>query len=271
MSALSLVSTSDGQQLAYRLEGETDRPVLVLSNSIATTLHMWDGIIPALRRHFRVLRYDARGHGESTAPRGPYSIARLGQDVLDLLDTLQIDRAHFLGLSLGGFVGQWLGANAPQRLRRLVLSNTSPYLGPPQQWDRLIESVLRAPHMAEAADRFLGNWFPPSMRRGGAGVAAQFHAMVMRTPAAGLAGNYAAVRDADLRPLLPRIAVPTLVIAGHAALAWRTDRRGGPGCQAGHARYRAPAQCRGPGRLSRGRAGFPGKCGIGKRARRGWA
>lgn len=214
MSALSLVSTSDGQQLAYRLEGETDRPVLVLSNSIATTLHMWDGIIPALRRHFRVLRYDARGHGESTAPRGPYSIARLGQDVLDLLDTLQIDRAHFLGLSLGGFVGQWLGANAPQRLRRLVLSNTSPYLGPPQQWDRLIESVLRAPHMAEAADRFLGNWFPPSMRRGGAGVAAQFHAMVMRTPAAGLAGNYAAVRDADLRPLLPRIAVPTLVIAG---------------------------------------------------------
>jgi len=216
MSAQSVISTTDGHRLAYRLEGQAGKPVLALSNSIATTLHMWDGIMPALLRHFQVLRYDARGHGESAAPEGPYSIARLGQDVLDLLEALRIDRAHFLGLSLGGFVGQWLGANAPQRLDRLVLSNTSPYLGPPQQWDSLIESVLRAPDMTEAADRFLGNWFPPSMRSDGGrrGVVAPFHDMVMRTPAAGLAGNYAAVRDADLRPVLPRIAVPTLVIAG---------------------------------------------------------
>src|SRR3546814_13016123 len=102
MSDLSFFSTGDGQRMAYRYDGRPGKPVLVLSNSIATTLHMWDGQVAALARHFPVLRYDARGHGASDAPAGPYSQARLAHDVLDLLDTLEITRVHLLGLSLGG-------------------------------------------------------------------------------------------------------------------------------------------------------------------------
>src|SRR5689334_14433804 len=97
-------TTGDGARIAYRLDGPEDRPVLVLSNSIATTFNMWDGQVPELARSFRVLRYDFRGHGGSDAPAGAYSLDRLGRDVLELLDVLGLARVHFLGLSLGGFV-----------------------------------------------------------------------------------------------------------------------------------------------------------------------
>ena len=118
-------TAGDGCRIAYRWDGPQDAPVLVLANSIATTLHMWDGQIAALTAHFRVLRYDLRGHGDSDAPAGDYSMDRLGRDVLELLDAVGVLRAHFLGLSLGGFVGQWLGIHAPERIGRLILSNTS--------------------------------------------------------------------------------------------------------------------------------------------------
>ncbi|MBF3164409.1 alpha/beta fold hydrolase, partial [Pseudomonas aeruginosa] len=124
MGNLSFLATSDGASLAYRLDGAAEKPLLALSNSIGTTLHMWDAQLPALTRHFRVLRYDARGHGASSVPPGPYTLARLGEDVLELLDALEVRRAHFLGLSLGGIVGQWLALHAPQRIERLVLANT---------------------------------------------------------------------------------------------------------------------------------------------------
>nr|WP_226789305.1 alpha/beta fold hydrolase [Pseudomonas aeruginosa] len=130
MGNLSFLATSDGASLAYRLDGAAEKPLLALSNSIGTTLHMWDAQLPALTRHFRVLRYDARGHGASSVPPGPYTLARLGEDVLELLDALEVRRAHFLGLSLGGIVGQWLALHAPQRIERLVLANTSAWLGP---------------------------------------------------------------------------------------------------------------------------------------------
>ncbi|HKR39703.1 MAG TPA: alpha/beta fold hydrolase, partial [Paraburkholderia sp.] len=106
MERFSFLTTTDGARLAYRLDGSDDNPTIVLSNSIGTTLRMWDGQIAALTQHFRVLRYDARGHGASSVPAGPYPLARLGQDVLELMDALDLVRAHFLGLSLGGIVGQ---------------------------------------------------------------------------------------------------------------------------------------------------------------------
>ncbi len=110
MSFTRYFRTGDGCGVAYRLDGvEDQRPVLMLSNSIATNLHMWDGQVAELAESYRVLRYDTRGHGESASPAGAYSIDRLGRDVLELLDSLQISRVHFCGLSLGGFVGQWLG------------------------------------------------------------------------------------------------------------------------------------------------------------------
>ncbi|MBJ2139077.1 alpha/beta fold hydrolase, partial [Paraglaciecola chathamensis] len=159
MGNLSFLATSDGASLAYRLDGAAEKPLLALSNSIGTTLHMWDAQLPALTRHFRVLRYDARGHGASSVPPGPYTLARLGEDVLELLDALEVRRAHFLGLSLGGIVGQWLALHAPQRIERLVLANTSAWLGPAAQWDERIAAVLQAEDMSETAAGFLGNWF----------------------------------------------------------------------------------------------------------------
>src|SRR5262245_23637378 len=116
---------ADGCPIHVQVEGRQDAPVLMLSNSLGTTLKMWDPQVEAFTKHFRLVRYDRRGHGKSGAPKGPYTMERLGRDVLAVLDALEIDRVNWCGLSMGGMVGQWLGANAPERVERLVLSNTS--------------------------------------------------------------------------------------------------------------------------------------------------
>jgi len=211
---LSFVTTGDGTRIAYRIDGSNDRPVLVLSNSIATTLRMWDLQIPELSQHFRVVRYDTRGHGASSVPVGAYSIDRLGRDVIELLDALRIERAHFLGLSLGGFVGQWLGIHAPERIDRLILSNTASYLGPAHQWDQTIASLAQAQDMTETAEMFLRNWFPARMLEADQQVVQRFRSMVLATDPRGLAGAFAVVRDTDMRRTIALIPRPTLVIAG---------------------------------------------------------
>lgn len=210
----STFTTGDGVRIAYRLDGQQHRPVLVLSNSIGTTLHMWDDQVVDLSRHFRLLRYDTRGHGASGVPAGAYSMDRLGRDVIELLDALGIARVHFMGLSLGGFIGQWLGIHAPQRIDHLILANTSSYLGPTPQWDERIAATLRARDMSDTAAMFLGNWFPADMLRVGGPVIDRFRAMLLAMDPQGLAGAFAAVRDADLRRTIALIDRPTLVIAG---------------------------------------------------------
>ena len=136
------VQLADGV-LNYQLEGPEGAPVLVLSNSLGTNLHMWDTQIPAFTAHFRVLRYDTRGHGDSLVTEGPYSIEQLGADVLALLDALNLDKVHFCGLSMGGLIGQWLGVNASGRLNRLIVCNTAAKIGSPEVWNPRIETVLR--------------------------------------------------------------------------------------------------------------------------------
>ncbi|WP_232668193.1 3-oxoadipate enol-lactonase [Pseudonocardia sp. TRM90224] len=210
----STITTGDGVRITYRFDGAQDLPVLLLSNSIGTDLHMWDGQVPALTEHFRVLRYDARGHGDSDVPSGPYSLDRLGRDVLELLDALGLQRVHVLGLSLGGIVAQWLGIHAPQRVERLVLSNTAAYLGPPQQWNQPIADLLAAPDMQATTDMFLRNWFPAPMLEGGNEVVDRFRRTLLATRREGVAGSWAAVRDYDLRRTAALIGNPTLVIAG---------------------------------------------------------
>jgi 3-oxoadipate enol-lactonase len=214
MDNFSYFSTSDGVCIAYRMDGHDNKPVLVLSNSIGTTLRMWDAQVPELSSHFSVLRYDARGHGASSVPAGPYSVARLGQDVLELMDTLGIGQAHFLGLSLGGIVGQWLAIHAPTRIDRLVLSNTAPYLGPPQRFDAPIAEALQSHDMTATAETFLRNWFPASMFEATNPVVETFRAMLLATNRHGLVGSWRAVQETDMRQDMASITRPTLVIAG---------------------------------------------------------
>lgn len=213
-TSLKFFTTGDGVRLAYRFDGNPRLPVLLLSNSIGTDLQMWEEQVPLLTEHFRVLRYDARGHGASDAPVGAYSLDRLGRDVVELLDGLQLPRVHVLGLSLGGFVGQWLGIYAPERVGRLVLANTAAYLGPPGNWDAAIAQVVAAPDMHETAEMFLRNWFPPALLASASTQIERFRATLRATSQVGLAGSWAAVRDADLRRTARLIEVPTLVIAG---------------------------------------------------------
>ncbi|MDQ8738005.1 alpha/beta fold hydrolase [Paenibacillus sp. LHD-38] len=211
---LNFYTTGDGVRIAYRIEGAASKPVLMLANSIATTMNMWDGQLAELSQYFRVLRYDYRGHGDSDTPDGPYSFDRLGRDVIELLDALHIDRVHFLGLSLGGVVGQWLGIYAPERIDRLILSNTSSYLGPPEQWERLIASVLQPENLSEFADVFMKNWFPSHMLESEDVLVTSFRKMVLATRSQGIAGSWAAIRDMDMRRTASLINSPALVIAG---------------------------------------------------------
>jgi 3-oxoadipate enol-lactonase len=202
-----------GTRLHYRMDGTRGKPVLVLSNSLGTDLSMWQPQMDALRPHFCVLRYDARGHGQSGVPAGPYTVEQLGRDVVALLDHVQAERATFCGLSLGGLTGMWLGVHAASRIDRLVLASTSAYIGPAELWNQRIDKV-NAGGMAAISDAVLARWFTPDFIARERDTLARMKAMMDRQPPAGYVACCAAVRDADLRESVARIGAPTLVIAG---------------------------------------------------------
>jgi len=208
-----------GARLHYRMDGTRGKPVLVLSNSLGTDLAMWEPQIAALRPHFCIVRYDTRGHGASDATAGPYSIERLGRDVVALLDHLETQRASFCGLSLGGMTGMWLGVHAPERVNNLVLANTAPRMAPADLWNQRIAKV-EAGGMAAISDAVLARWFSPAFIAREATTIAAMKAMMERQSPAGYVACCAAVRDMDQREDVARIAARTLVIAGkHDAAA----------------------------------------------------
>jgi 3-oxoadipate enol-lactonase len=203
----------NGTDLRVRIDGLAGAPWLVLSNSLGATLDMWDPQVVALSRDFRLLRYDTRGHGGSAVPPGPYTIEQLGTDVIGLLDLLGIERADFCGLSMGGATGMWLGAHAPSRLDRLVLCNTTPWLGPPDVLDARIATVRRE-GMPALVDGILERWFTPDARLRNPIAVERIRRSLLETPVAGYVACCEALRDMDQRAGLTRIAAPTLVIAG---------------------------------------------------------
>jgi 3-oxoadipate enol-lactonase len=209
---------SNGLRLRYELEGREEAPVLVLSNSLGTDLGMWGPQMPALLERFRVLRYDTRGHGESETTPGPYSIAQLGADVIALLDHLQIARAHFCGLSMGGMIGMWLGTHHGARIERLVLCNTAAKIGTPEVWNTRIDTV-NAQGMAAIVPGVIDRWFTPGFQQRAPGQIEVVRAMLLRTSPQGYTANCAAVRDMDQREEIAAINVPTLVIGGTHDLA----------------------------------------------------
>ena len=200
-------------RLHYELEGDPKLPVLVLCNSLGTTLDMWAPQMPAFLACFRVLRYDTRGHGKSEVTPGEYSIAQLGADAVALLDHLGIERASFCGLSMGGMTGMWLAANRAERIDRLVLANTGAKVGDPAIWAARFEAV-RAGGMAAITPGVLDRWFTARYQRLSPNEVQKVRAMLLATSPDGYLANGAAVRDMDQRASLAKIAVPTLVIAG---------------------------------------------------------
>ncbi|MES2071587.1 MAG: 3-oxoadipate enol-lactonase [Pseudomonadota bacterium] len=200
-------------RINYKLEGREDAPVLVLSNSLGTTLEMWQPQMPVLLQHFRVLRYDTRGHGLSWVTPAPYSIAQMGGDVIALLDQLGIEQAYFCGLSMGGMTGIWLGACHAQRFLKLALCNTGAKIGTPQVWNARIDQVIRE-GMAAIAPTVIDRWFTAGYQAREPQNVDLVRQMLLHADRIGYTGSCAAVRDMDLRDALQNIHLPTLVIAG---------------------------------------------------------
>ena len=199
-------------RLHHRVQGPPDAPALVLSASLGTTLEAWEPQAAMLSDAFRVVRYDRRGHGGSPIPPGPYSLDDLGGDALELLDELELERASWCGLSLGGLVGMWLGAEAPDRIDRLVLACTTAAFLPREQWLERAARV-RAEGVAAIADAVVARWFT----RGAASeLVDRFREELAGTPAEGYAGCCEALADADLNGRLQAVAAPTLVLTGSA-------------------------------------------------------
>ena len=212
-------------RIHYSLSGNSVLPVIVFSNSLGADFSMWEIQAATFGSRFHVVRYDTRGHGQSSVTPGPYSIAQLAGDVLALLDTLQLDRVHFCGLSMGGQIGQWLGMHAPNRLHKLILCNTGAKIGNEESWKARIDTV-RSKGMKEVAPAVLARWFTLAYReKDPETVASILRALEANNPE-GYAACSAAVRDFDSRSSLSQICVPTLVIAGaHDASTPPSDGR----------------------------------------------
>lgn len=194
-------------------QGRRGGRVLLLAGSLGTDLGMWDGQAP-LAAALRLVPLDLRGHGRSPVPAPPYTIAELGADVLETMDARQIERASFCGLSLGGMVGMWLAAHAPDRIERLVLICTSAHLGPPQRWRDRISAVTEAGTVEPIADTVVAGWLTPRFAEAHPEVRARLRGMLVACDPDGYAGCCSAVETMDLRGDLPRVIAPTLVVSG---------------------------------------------------------
>ncbi|WP_022981467.1 3-oxoadipate enol-lactonase [Ideonella sp. B508-1] len=206
------IDTPDGR-FRVALDGPARAPAVVLSNSLGTTLEMWDPVVPRLAEQRRVIRYDTRGHGSAPDGAGPCTLARLGQDVVHLLDALDIAQADFCGISMGGLTGLWLGVHAAPRIRRLVVANSAARIGTLQGWqDRA--ALARTQGLTTIATSSPSRWFTPGFLD-----AHPDRVQVLQQTLAGLSPQgYAACCDAlaqaDLREEIDRIACPVLLLAG---------------------------------------------------------
>jgi len=209
---------SQGCRIYYRLEGSPANPLLVLVHALGTDHSLWDPQVPALLRHFQVLRLDVRGHGASDAPAGDYSIPQLGEDVLAVAAAAGRERFSYCGLSLGGMIGQWLAAIHRPHIERLVLANTSPRVADPSLFETRRRTALDQ-GLAAIEPAAMQRYFSVRTHESGNPAVGSIRAVLVATNPIGYAGCCAAIRDMDLRPLLGGIAVPALVIGSDADLS----------------------------------------------------
>jgi 3-oxoadipate enol-lactonase len=220
MSRSDLVSDveSDGARIRYYVSGVVDGPALLLAHSLGASSEIWTPQLPLLERRFRVVRYDARGHGASSVPGGEYSLSELGHDALAVLEKAATGRTAVCGISMGGQVAIWLAVHAPDRVDRIALANTAARIGTPQGWTERIEAV-RAHDLTAVAAAVRGRWLTPAYADANPEVVEMLVGRLMATTPAGYVGCCAAMRDADLGDDLSRISARVLVIAGDYAPA----------------------------------------------------
>ena len=210
---MPVIQADDGHTINVEVEGSANAPALILSNSLGTDLHMWDDQAPALASQFRLIRYDRRGHGKSGAPKGPYTMERLGRDVLAIANGLGVKKFNWCGLSMGGMVGQWLGANAPDRVEKLILSNTHYFYSDKAPWHERMK-FAEDNGLAALAPMQMERWFTKGFRERSPQAIGKVAKMFSETPVEGFLGCCASVRDMDFRQSTPTITAPTLVIVG---------------------------------------------------------
>lgn len=215
--SLSTLQTPGGA-FRVRIDGPEGAPALVLSNSLGTTLEMWDAQAERFARDYRVVRYDTRGHGGSVVSPGPYSFEQLGGDVIALLDALKIERASFCGISMGGFTGLWLGVHAGHRLNHLVVANSAARIGTEEGWltrAALVREKGQAA-MADLAASSPGRWFTDAFVAAQPALVRQAQGWIAGIAPEGYAACCEALARSDLRSAIAGITVPTLLIAGTA-------------------------------------------------------
>lgn len=203
----------DGVELFYTLDGPQDAPFLMLSNSLGTTHRMWEPQLTAFSQKYRVIRYDRRGHGQSSSPPGPYSIEDLGRDALAIMDAAGAKAVRWCGLSMGGMTGLWLASHFPDRIEKLVAVSSSTFMPPPELWNGRIRTaqdkgieVLAAPTMQR--------WFTADFLKNSQDKVAFIREQFLQTTVEGFCGCAAAMRDMDQRETVKEIRAPTLVIVG---------------------------------------------------------
>lgn len=202
-----------GAKLFYTLDGPDGAPVLMLSNSLGTTHKMWEPQLAAFSKKFRVLRYDRRGHGQSSSPPGPYSLEDLGKDALAIMDAAGASKVNWCGLSMGGMTGLWLASNHPNRIEKLVVASAATFMPPPELWNGRIKTaqdkgieVLAAPTMQR--------WFTADFIKTQQDKVAFIREQFLQTTVEGFSGCAAAMRDMDQRETVKMIKAPVLVIVG---------------------------------------------------------
>ena len=265
------ITTDDGCPINVEVSGREDAPALMLSNSLGTDLHMWDDQAPEFEKHFRLIRWDRRGHGKSGTTKGPYSFGLFGRDIIKIIDTLGIKKVNWCGLSMGGMDGQWLGANAPDRVEKLIFANTNFYYADKAPWaDRI--KIVRENGLKHIVGMNMERWFTKGFLERSPQTIARMTEMFIASNLDGYIACVEAVRDMDFRESNPRITHADACDrwqAGprHPARRRRNHCQDHQRRQAGGARCRTYLQCRAAKGVHRRGAQLPAELAMDEKER----
>jgi 3-oxoadipate enol-lactonase len=206
---------ANGIQINYELTGKKNASIVMLSHSLGSSLLMWNPQMKALEPHFQILRYDIRGHGKSEAPPGAYTLELLGEDAVALLDALEIEKVYWVGLSMGGMIGQSVALNYPKRLRSLALCDTAAAIAPEAQplWQERIDAV-REKGVESQVELTMERWFTPSFLKLNPYMLEVIRKEFLATPSRGYLGCSDAIRKLNYLDRLSEIRIPTLIMVG---------------------------------------------------------